>query len=201
MTRLQVVLGVRTAFFNARAQKVLVDVAGKRQEKTLKGRGKVYPAPVLNLYPLMQGVTAGRKYRLQMLDPEEVKLKEVTITALGKETLPGGVEKTVHLRNDLYPFVDNDIWVDLAGNTIRESVRDGLILTSAEDAAAARKFVVEAAIARKELILDFSLVRLDLEGFGIHLEKDLLYRLAPFFEALNVLVKASLSRRLPQPSR
>lgn len=35
----------------------------------------------------------------------------------------------------------------------------------------------------------FSLVRLDLEGFGIHLEKDLLYRLAPFFEALNVLVK------------
>ena len=67
----------------------------------------------------------------------------------------------VHLRNDLYPFVDNDIWVDLAGNTIRESVRDGLIVTDAEDPVAAGKFIIEAAIARRELILDFSLVRLD----------------------------------------
>jgi hypothetical protein len=144
----------------AKGVKVTVDAAGGRQEKTLKVRGKVYPASVLNLYPLMQGVKERKKYHLQILDPEVVKLKEVTVTVLGKETLPGGVE-TVHLRNDLYPFVDNDIWVDLAGNTVRESVRDGLILTGAEDAAAARKFVAEAAIARKELILDFSLVRLD----------------------------------------
>ena len=144
----------------AKGVKVTVEAAGKRQEKSLKGRGKVYPAPVLNLYPLIKGISAGRKYRLQMLDAEEVKLKEVTITALGKETLPGGVA-AVHLRNDLYPFVDNDIWVDLAGNTIRESVRDGLIVTGAEDATVAGKFIIEAAIARKELILDFSLVRLD----------------------------------------
>src|SRR6266567_1948338 len=144
----------------ARGVKVTVDATGKRREKTLKGRGKVYPAPILNLYPLMQGVKQGKKYRILTLDPEDVKIKEVTITALGKETQPNGVE-TVHLRNDLYLFVDNDIWVDLTGNTIRESVRDGLIVTSAEDAAAARKFIIEAAIARKELILDFSLVRLD----------------------------------------
>jgi Transglutaminase-like superfamily len=144
----------------AKGVKVTVDAAGSRREKNLKVRGKVYPSPVLNLYSLMQGGKERKKYRIQVLDPEEVKLKEVTVTVLGKETLPGGVE-TVHLRNDLYPFVDNDIWVDLAGNTVRESVRDGLIVTSTEDAAAARKFVVEAAIARKELILDFSLVRLD----------------------------------------
>lgn len=140
--------------------KVTVDEAGKRREKTLKARGKVYPPPLLNLYPLMHGVKGGKKYRLRMLDPEEVKLKEVTVAVLGRETLPGGVA-TVHLRNDLYPVVDNDIWVDLAGNTVRESVRDGLIVTSAEEGGAVRRFLLDAAIAKKELILDFSLVRVD----------------------------------------
>lgn len=140
--------------------KVAVEERGKRREKTLKARGKVYPPPLLNLYPLMHGVKEGKKYRLRMFDPEEVKLKEVMIAVLGRETLPGGTE-TVHLRNDLYPVVDNDIWVDLAGNTVRESVRDGLLVTGAEEGAAVRRFMLEAAIAKKELILDFSLVRVD----------------------------------------
>lgn len=149
-----------TGEVTAKGVKVTVESAAGRRVQTLKARGKVYPPPLLNLYPLIRGSREGRKQRLQIFDPEEVRLKEVTITSLGRETLPGGVE-TVHLRNDLYPFVDNDIWVDLAGNTVRESVRDGLIVTSAEDAAAARKFIVEAAIAKRELILAFSLVRTD----------------------------------------
>jgi hypothetical protein len=140
--------------------KVTVESGGHRREKSLQTRNKVYPPPLLNFYPMMQGIRAGKKYRLQMLDIEEIKLQEVTITALGKETLAGG-EAAVHLRNDLYPFVDNDIWLDLAGNTIRESVRDGLIVTRAEEGPVAGKFIIEAAIARKEWLLDFSLVRVD----------------------------------------
>ena len=144
----------------AKGIKVAVDAGGKVVGKFLKVRGKVYPPPLLNLYPLMHGATPGKKYHVKMFDPEEVEPKEVTITVIGMETLPGGVE-TVHLRNDLYPFVDNDIWVDLAGNTVRESIRDGLIVTSVEDAAAAATFIIDAAITRKELILDYSLVRTD----------------------------------------
>ncbi len=139
---------------------VKVDSAGGRREKKLKTRGAVYPPAVLNLYPLMRGVAPGRKYRVQMLDVEEVKIKEVAITVIGKEILPGGVE-TIHLRNNLYPFVDNDIWVDLAGNTVRESVRDGLIVTSAEEGSLIRQFILDAAIAKRDLVLDFSLVRVD----------------------------------------
>ena len=138
---------------------VKVESAGSTREKTLKTGGVVYPPAVLNLYPLMRGVTPGKKYRLQMLDVEDVKVKDVTITALEMKTLPGGME-AVHLRNDLYP-VDNDIWVDLDGNTIRESVRDGLIVTSAEEGSITRKFILDAAIAKRDMVLDFSLVRVD----------------------------------------
>ena len=139
---------------------VKVESAGSMREKILKTRAPVYPPAVLNLYPLMKGVVPGKKYHVQMLDVEEVKIKEVTITVVGKETLPGGVE-TVHLRNDLYPVVDNDIWVDLAGNTVKESVRDGLIVTNVEDGSATRQFILDAALAKRDLVLDFSLVRVD----------------------------------------
>jgi len=140
--------------------KVSVESAEKKREKTLKTAGKVCPPPLLNLYPLLQGLKEGKKFRIQMFDPEEVKLKLVTTTLLGKENHTGGVA-TLHLRNNLYSFVDNDIWVDMAGNTMRESVRDGLVITETEDPESAAKFVVEGAIAKKELMLDLSAVKLD----------------------------------------
>ncbi|MDD2319748.1 MAG: transglutaminase-like domain-containing protein [Geobacteraceae bacterium] len=138
---------------------VVTDAKGTRKEKTLPVKGRVYPPAALNFYPLLQKVTAGKKYRVAMLDPEAVAVKNVLITVLGIETDDG--RDVLHLRNDLYPFVDNDIWVDPAGNTIRESVRDGWIETRAEDEATGRALLAEAAIAKKDMILDFSLVPID----------------------------------------
>lgn len=142
-----------------KAIRVTIESKGSRREKTLPIKGRVYPPAVLNLYPLQQKVTAGKKFTVTMFDPEAVALKEVRITAVGFETLDG--QDALHLRNNLYPFVDNDIWVDLSGNTLRESVRDGWIETKAEKAEDARVFLSEAAISKKDLLVDFSLVPLD----------------------------------------
>ena len=144
----------------AKGIKVVVETKGNSKERLLKTKGAVFPPAVLNIYPLMQGVAPGRTYRLKMLDVEAVKVKDVKITAVGPETMPDGV-RAFHLQNDLYSFVSNDVWVDLAGNTLRESVRDGMIETRAEQEQSARRFVVEAALAKKDLILDFSRVPLD----------------------------------------
>ncbi len=144
----------------AKGVKATVVAEGGRREKTLKGRGRVYPPPVLNIVPLMQGLKKGKKDRVQMFDPEEIKLQDVTITSLGMEKLPGA-GAVEHLRNDLYPFVDNDIWVDPAGNTVRESVRNDLIVTTPEEAGSARRFILDAAIAKRDLIVGFSQVGVD----------------------------------------
>jgi Transglutaminase-like superfamily len=142
----------------AQGVNISVTEGGKRREKTLKLRGKVYPGPLLNIYPLMQGGLAkGKSFRPRTLDIEEVKVKEVTITVVGRETLAGGTS-ALHLRNNIYPMVDNDIWVDPAGTTLRESVREGLIVTAAEEGAAARRELIAAALARKEWLADFSMV-------------------------------------------
>ncbi len=148
------VSGERTA----RGVKVTVETAGNRKEKLLKTKEPVYPMTALNLLPLLRGTLPGKSIRVTVLDIEAVKLKKVTIRVIGREPLPTG-GSAIHLRNDLYPFVDNDVWVDEAGNTVRESVRDDLIVTEAEDGASAARFIAESAVAKRDLVLDFSLVR------------------------------------------
>ncbi len=143
-----------------KGMKVVVESGGTRKEKILAAKGPVYPPPALNILPLVRGTAPGKRLQVQMLDVEAVKLKKVTVTVVGFETLPDGT-RALHLRNDLFPLVDNDIWVDTAGNTIRESVRDGLVETVAENEGRARQFIASAALSRRDLIFDFSLVRVD----------------------------------------
>lgn len=148
------VFGERTA----RGVKVVVETAGSRKEKFIKTKVPVYPMAALNLLPLLQGTPPGKTIHVTVLDVESVKIKSVDIMVIGREPLPTG-GTAIHLRNDLYPFVDNDVWVDDAGNTVRESVRNDLIVTEPEDAASAARFLAESAVAKRDLILDFSLIR------------------------------------------
>jgi hypothetical protein len=131
---------------------------GKINDKMLKFKGEVYPGPVLNIYPLMHAVVAGTSHKIQSFDPEELKIKEIQITVLGEDKTSDGLP-AIKLRNNLYPFVNNDIWVDEQGNTLEESVREGLVTTKAEQPKALGAFISDWALAKKDLIYDFSLVR------------------------------------------
>lgn len=133
---------------------------GKTSEKTLKFKGDIYPGPSLNIFPLMKDVAPGKTYKVSTFDPEEVKVKDVKVVVLGEEKTPDG-HLAVKLRNDLYPFVSNDIWVDYQGNTILESVRDGLVTTKAEPSRQLGGFIGDLAISKKDLIYDFSLIRVE----------------------------------------
>lgn len=132
---------------------------GKTTQRLLKVKGTLVPGPVLNLVPLFRGAATGKVYRVQTFDPEEQSIKEVRITLLGEALTPDG-QPALKLRNNLYPFVDNDIWIDRQGNTLFESVRDGLVVTKSEPPEKMAAFISGMALAKKDLIYDFSLVRL-----------------------------------------
>jgi hypothetical protein len=140
--------------------RVKSEINGKISEKQLKFRGELYPGPALNIFPLMRDVTAGKIYKTSSFDPEDVKIKEVKISILGEEKAPDG-QPALKLRNNLYPVVNNDIWVDAQGKTLMESVRDGLVTTKAEDPKLLGPFVGALAVSKKDLIYDFSMVRID----------------------------------------
>ena len=135
-------------------------VDGKSRDRLLKVKGAVIPGPALNLYPLMKPLVAGKVYQVATFDPEEMRIKEVAITVVGEQPTPDG-QPAIRLRNNLYPFVDNDIWVDHQGNTLLESVRDGLVVTRAEQPERLAAVVSGVALAQKDLIYDFSLVRVE----------------------------------------
>ncbi len=131
---------------------------GKIIEKQFRFKGDIVPGPALNLYPMMREIVTGRPQKVVTFDPEEVKLKEVTITVLGEGRMPDG-RPVLKLRNTLYPFVNNDIMMDSHGNTLMETVREGLVTTRAEDPKVLGAFVGGVALSKKDLIYDFSLVR------------------------------------------
>lgn len=131
---------------------------GKTVEKILKFKGDVYPGPALNYYPLMRSFSTGTSYKIQAFDPEELKIKDVQITVIGEEKTTDGLP-ALKLRNNLYPFVNNDIWVDSLGNTLEESVREGLVTTKFEQPQVIASFITDWALAKNDLIYDFSLVR------------------------------------------
>lgn len=136
------------------------DADGKSSLKTLKTKSELFPGPALNLVPLFKGTPPGKTLRVFSFDPEELSIKEVKITVLGEGKTPEGVA-AFKLRNNLYPFVDNELWLDQQGNTLLESVRDGLVITRAEPPEKLAAFVSGMALSKKDLIYDFSLVRIN----------------------------------------
>jgi transglutaminase-like putative cysteine protease len=138
--------------------KAVIESGGTNKEKFLKSKKSVYPPMALTYLPLLRGVNPGKKLRISMLDTEAVKLKNVEITVVGNETFRG--EEAMHISTDLYP-VDDDIWLDTKGNTIEESVREGWIVTRADEENTVRQFISEAALAGKDSIANFGLVVID----------------------------------------
>jgi hypothetical protein len=133
---------------------------GKTMEKQLKFKGELYPVPALNIVPLMRDVAAGKSYKTKAFNAEELQIKDLRIDILGEELTPDG-RPAIRMRNNLYPFVNNDVWVDARGNTLIESVRDGLVTTKAEEPKLLGPFVGAMVVSKKDLIYDFSLVRID----------------------------------------
>jgi hypothetical protein len=152
------VLSHVTGRVNDSTLRVKIERNGSATDRQIKIKGDVYPGPALNLYPLMRPIAAGKSYKILTFDPEEIKVKEVNISVLGEEKSPEG-QPSLKLRNNIYPFVNNDIWIDAKGNTLYESVREGLVTTKSESSKALAGFVGSVAISRKDLIYDFSLVR------------------------------------------
>lgn len=130
---------------------------GTVTEKTIRIKGEIYPGPALNIYPLMHAVEAGTSFKISMFDSEDLKIKDIHITVMGEDKTTDG-SPALKLRNNLYPFVTNDIWVDRQGNTLEESVRDGLVTTRAEQPEALGAFISNWVLTKKDLIYDFSLV-------------------------------------------
>jgi Transglutaminase-like superfamily len=134
------------------------ETGGKQTERVFKAKGEIIPGPALNMIPLMRDLTPGKVHRILSFDPEDFKVKDLKITVVGEQRQPDGRMAT-KLSTNLYAFVNTEITVDAEGNTLLESVRDGLVTTKAETPERLATYVSGVAMSQKDLIYDFSMVR------------------------------------------
>ena len=119
----------------------------------------VYPASVMNLYPVLQGIRVGEKYSYQIYDPQTQSIVDVSqrvITFEASKELD--IESSYKVEtNVLGQSVTS--WINPHGETVFELGMGGVLITYKETEERAKGFLAEASVNKKDVILDFSLIR------------------------------------------
>ncbi len=129
--------------------------------KTLDYRieGPLYPTSAINLYPILRGIAVGSNYRYPVFDPQTQSLTEVTQKVVTfEESRKLIIEPAFKIETLMHEY-EASAWINLRGETIFELGMGGVLITYKEDEAQARRYLSEASLNKKDLLLDFSLIK------------------------------------------
>lgn len=121
--------------------------------------GPIYPTSVINLYPVLHGLKIGATYRFQVFDPQVQAVAEVYQTVKSfEESEKLVLERSFRVVTHLHGHKVSS-WINQQGETIFELAMGGVLITFKESEETARRYLSEASLNKKDLILDFSLIR------------------------------------------
>jgi Transglutaminase-like superfamily len=123
--------------------------------------GLLYPASIMNLYPVLRGMAVGSTYKYNVYDPQTQSIVEV-IQSVGsfEESKTLSIEASFKMETQIQGLSTSS-WINLKGETIFELALGGVLITYKEDEKSAKQFLAEASLNKKDLIFDFSLVKTD----------------------------------------
>ncbi|MBN2283739.1 MAG: transglutaminase domain-containing protein [Deltaproteobacteria bacterium] len=132
-----------------------------RRETTIEHRldAPLYPTSIINLYPVMKGLKIGADYRYDVFDAQTQSFTEVRQSVLSfEESTALVVEPSYRIRTGLY---DQEVstWINTRGEAVFELAMSGILITCRESEEQARRYLIEAGFNKKDMVLDFSLVR------------------------------------------
>jgi len=130
------------------------------QTKTLEKRaqGPLYPASIINLYPVRHGLQIGAKYRYTVFDPQVQAFADVFQSVESYEESPELLLEPSFKVNTRMHDHQVTSWINLRGETIFEIAMGGVLITHKETKDQAERYLSEASLNKKDLILDFSLI-------------------------------------------
>ena len=124
-----------------------------------KLREPLYPAAAINLYPVLRGLAVGLKYRYDVYDPQSLSVTAVSQTVAGFENSRSlGVEPSWKVKTSMLGQ-DVETWINRKGEAVFELGMKGVLITHRETENEARRYLSEASLNKKDLILDFSVIR------------------------------------------
>lgn len=131
---------------------------GRVTERRIPVEGPIYPSLAQYLYPPLKGMDIGRKYRYHIFSPKTLSLMEVNQKVLGfkRSELFEGPAFEIETRAS---GINSKLWINTRGEMVFEMV--GVLITAKEDERSAERFIYEASLSKKDILLDYSLVKAD----------------------------------------
>jgi hypothetical protein len=140
------------------------DVAVTTRNGTERSRlpvaDRLYPASIINLYPVLHGLEPGRRYAYPVYDGETQRVIEVRQAVLGYEesTLFAGPAWKIETR-----MHGNTVttWINGRGEPVLEMSMHGIFIAGLEPGEYAKRELALGALNKRDTLLDFSLVTPD----------------------------------------
>ncbi len=121
--------------------------------------GRIYPAAALDLYPVLAGLAVGKEHTLNVYNGEVQRLFEAVqrVEAWEKSTLfEGPAFKVV---TEMLGLTSTS-WIDTRGRPVLELGLNGVLISALEDERTARGYLAAAALNQDDVLVDWSLVKL-----------------------------------------
>lgn len=131
---------------------------GEQTHKTYEFDGALYPASIINLYPVYHGLEVGRQYHYEVFDGETQSIETVDQEVVAFEESKLFAGKAFKVRT-IFHGQEVFSWINRDGEAVLELSLGGVLISYQEDEVAARKYLTEAALNKSENLLDFSLIR------------------------------------------
>ncbi|MBN2687919.1 MAG: hypothetical protein JXR85_07050, partial [Deltaproteobacteria bacterium] len=134
---------------------------GRKRSIEKRLEGPLYPVSVINLYPVLKGMAIGSRYAYVVFDPQTQAFLDVfqTVEAF-EESKELVVEPSFRISTSMLNH-EVSTWINTRGEAVFELAMGGVLITCKEDEERARRYLLDAALNKKDLMLDFSLVRTD----------------------------------------
>ena len=135
-----------------------VKASSGSEARSLKLEGPLYPTSALAFLPVFQGMRIGKNARYAVFHGETQALAEAEQEVLGYEgsKLFEGTAFKVATR---LLGLETTTWIAPDGRPLFELGMRGVIISALEDEARARQYLVEAALNKRDAMVDFSLLR------------------------------------------
>jgi transglutaminase-like putative cysteine protease len=141
---------------------VEVTSRGETRKETVVVEGKLYPASVIGLYPVLHGLELGRQYEYQIYYGETQSLSTVTQKIMAFEESDLFTGKAFKMKTELLGQKVTT-WIDLQGQPQLEISHGGYIISGLETENEAKRYLTEATINKEDVLLDYSLIKTEIE--------------------------------------
>lgn len=138
--------------------RVQLDNAGRAREQRLTLDDPVFPTSAIAFFPIVQGLAVGRRFHYVIYNSEVQRLLEVQQRVAGYERSDLFMGQAYRVETSALGH-GATTWIDAHGQPLLEMALNGVMISALEGKSEARRYLTQAALNKRETLLDFSLIK------------------------------------------